>query len=187
MKPRIRILTAATLLTTSGLTVPAQAQNYAPITGLLETQQCQGCYVSIAQPIAPRESVVAMPLGLSLSCVESVLTSRGESIFRVDREQGVVTTSLRSVEPEELQQIADTQQAGGRIRWTQGSYQLFINLSPVNKQRTKVQVSTRILGSGETSLPLMRPSMLRPLPSTGMLEGDILAALASQCGRRTNR
>jgi hypothetical protein len=183
MTLKVKILTATTLMTTMGLTVQVQAQNYAYLKGLRDTQQCQGCNLRIVKQSNAKESIVTMSLPSAIACVESVLTDRGESIFKVDQKQGVVTTSMRSVEPEELQGIADTNQGGGRIRWTQGSYQLTINLSPVNRQGTQVQVNTRILGLGETSLPLMRPSLLRPLPSTGVLEGDILAALSSRCAR----
>jgi len=107
--------------------------------------------------------------------------------LKVDQKQGVVITTMRSVEPEELQQIANIKPGGGQISWKQGSYQLIINLSPVEQQRTKVKVSVRIVGSGETRLPLMRPSLLQLLPSTGRLERDILSDLASQCRDRANR
>ncbi len=129
--------------------------------------------------------VVAEPLPLALDCVRAVLAARGESIFRVDEEQGVVTTSFRLVNPEELRRIAVTDREAGRIRWTRGIYQLTIILSPVNGDGTRVRVSARVLGAGETFLPLMRPSNWWPLPSTGSLESDVLAALTAHCRANT--
>lgn len=188
MKIKQKILTTATLLTAIGLTFPVKAENPASFTTLPKPQQCQGCNQSKNQANeVNKQAVVAMPISSAFTCVQSVLTSRQESIFKVDQKQGVVMTSLRSVEPEELERIANTSQAGERIRWTQGSYQLTINLTSVSRQKTQLQVSARIMGSGETSLPLMRPSMLQSLPSTGRLESDILTALTSQCRGRANR
>ena len=125
--------------------------------------------------------VVAEPLPLALDCVRAVLTARGESIFRVDQEQGVVTTSFRLVNPEALRRIAVTDREAGRIRWTRGIYQLTIIFSPVDGDGTRVRVSARVFGAGESSLPLMRPSNMWPLLSTGSLESDVLAALTAHC------
>lgn len=184
---KLKILISITLLTTIGLTLPVQAENHSSFQGLLETQQCQECNLISVNQSDAREIMVTKSLTSTLTCVKSVLTERGESILKVDQKQGVVITTMRSVEPEELQQIANIKPGGGQISWKQGSYQLIINLSPVEQQRTKVKVSVRIVGSGETRLPLMRPSLLQLLPSTGRLERDILSDLASQCRDRANR
>lgn len=125
--------------------------------------------------------VVEEPLPPALDCVQAVLTDRGEPIFRVDEEQGVVITGFRMVGPEGLRRIATTDRGGGRIRWTKGIYQLTLILSRVEGGGTRVQARARILGAGETSLSLMRPSAWWPLPSTGSLEGDVLAALTASC------
>lgn len=116
-----------------------------------------------------------------LDCVETFLISRGESIFRIDKEKGIITTGFHWVGPEELRRIAVLDRGKGQIRWTKGIYQLTISLSPAEGGKTQIQVNARIFGAGETSLPLMRPSLWWPLPSTGSLEGDILAALVIHC------
>lgn len=117
-----------------------------------------------------------------LGCVETFLISRGESIFRIDKEKGIITTGFHWVGPEELRRIAVLDRGKGQIRWTKGIYQLIISsLSLSDEGKTQIQVNARIFGAGETSLPLMRPSLWWLLPSTGSLEGDILAALVIHC------
>lgn len=121
------------------------------------------------------------PLLPTLRCVQTVLTGQGESIIRVDEEQGVIMTRLRPVDLKTLHRIAVTDRAGAAIRWTKGMYQLTIALSPGEQGGTRVRTAARILGCGETALPLMRPSPWWPLPSTGNLEAGILSAITASC------
>jgi hypothetical protein len=131
--------------------------------------------------LSAAEIVVAEPLPLAFPCVQAALNARGEPTFRVERAQGVITTGFRLVETDTLRRIAATDRGGGRLRWTYGLYQLSLRLSTVDQARTRVRVSARILGAGETAFPLLRPSAWWPLPSTGRLEGDVRAALARHC------
>jgi len=79
-------------------------------------------------------------------------------------------------------------QNGGdaRIHWVRGRADLILSFSPAADERTRIDLRARILGWGETSLPLLRPSNWWTLPSSGALEGDVLAALKAHCGPATN-
>ena len=83
----------------------------------------------------------------------------------------------KRVEPEELRHIAVTQIAGGNIHWTEGRVDLTLAFESRGKGNTEVRLFLNILGRGNTSLPIMRPSDLWPLTSTGRLEHDVLAGM----------
>lgn len=121
------------------------------------------------------------PLPSAFRCIQAVVTAQGESIIRVDEEQGVIMTRLRPVDLEILHRIAVTDRAGAVIRWTKGIYQLNITLSPGEQGGTRVRAAARILGYDESDLRLMRPSPWWPLASTGHLEAGILAAVIASC------
>jgi len=130
---------------------------------------------------SPQEIIVAGPLHPALSCVQAVLTARGEKIWRVDKENSTIITAFRLVNPSALRQIAIIHRAAAGIRWLKGRYQLTITLSQAEREGTRIQAMARILGYGESALPLMRPSPWIPLPSTGTLEGDALTAITAAC------
>lgn len=121
------------------------------------------------------------PLPSAFRCIQAVVTAQGESIIRVDEEQGVIMTRLRPVDLEILHRIAVTDRAGAVIRWTKGIYQLTITLSPGEQGGTRVRAAARILGYDESDLRLMRPSPWWPLASTGHLEAGILATVIASC------
>jgi hypothetical protein len=117
-----------------------------------------------------------------LDCVEVVLISQGESLFRVDKEKGFITTAFRLVSPKELRRIAFTERGGEQVQWTNGIYQLTVTLSALDKRQSRIQVNVRVLAFGKSTLPLMRPSAWWPLSSNGTLEKELSAALAEYCG-----
>jgi hypothetical protein len=137
---------------------------------LLVTLASTGLTIDLDRPLLP-----------AFRCVQAVVTAQGESIIRVDEEQGVIITRLRPVNLETLHRIAVTDRAGAAIRWTKGIYQLTIALSPGEQGGTRVRVASRILGYGESDLRLMWPSPWWPLASTGHLESGILAAVIASC------
>lgn len=130
---------------------------------------------------SPQEVIVAGPLQPVLSCVQAVLIAQGEKLWRVDQENSTIITAFRLVNPSALRQIAIIHRAAAEIRWLKGRYQLTITLSQAERDGTRVRAVARILGYGESALPLMRPSPWIPLPSTGTLEGDALAAIIAAC------
>ena len=88
----------------------------------------------------------------------------------------------RLLDKDELSQVARTDILGGRITWTEGKAYVMARTSNVGDGFTRVSISARIQGRGQTSAPFARPSDLWPLVSKGTLEGSMIAALESRFG-----
>ncbi len=140
---------------------------------------------SKAQPGSANSLLVEKaPLSAIVRCVTTTLEERGWNVLplKADKKQ---LLALRNVEADELRRIADTKRGQSEIHWVQGRVHLVLSFSPANDQQTRIVIKARILGQGEASLPVLRPSNLWTLPSTGALEGDVLAALRVCCGPAT--
>jgi hypothetical protein len=112
-------------------------------------------------------------------CLTSVLQEKGWSPLPPELPDRL---SLgRQVDPEELRKIAVTEIAGGKIQWTEGRVDASLSLKSQSKGTSEVRLFVRILGRGNASFPVMRPSDWWPLASTGRLEEDLLAQVAASC------
>lgn len=114
-------------------------------------------------------------------CALEVLGKRGETIIRQEREAGLIVSGLRPVSQQELERIASPL-SKDLFKLEKGFYQLRVTVAAGSNGKSSVTVLARILGSGETSLPLLRPrpSNWHPLQSKGFLEQEVLAAI-SEC------
>ena len=111
-------------------------------------------------------------------CALEVFGKRGETIIRQEREAGLIVSGLRPVSQQELERIASPL-SKDLFKLEKGFYQLRVTVAAGSNGESNVTVLARILGSGETSLPLLRPrpSNWRPLQSKGFLEQEVLAAI----------
>ncbi|MBZ0169513.1 MAG: hypothetical protein K8F29_08755 [Kofleriaceae bacterium] len=71
---------------------------------LLATLASTGLTIDVDRPLLP-----------TLRCAQAVITGQGESIIRIDEEQGLIMAGLRRVGPEILYRIAVTDRAGAAI------------------------------------------------------------------------
>ncbi len=113
-------------------------------------------------------------------CVLNVLRERGEIVLTPEGPKEDVITGSRTISTKELKRIASlpTQE---RVRWKRGMYTLHLRLSPGPDKSTLLMLAVRILGYRENGMPLLRPSPWWPLPSKGVLEQEILAAISQCC------
>jgi hypothetical protein len=86
-------------------------------------------------------------------------------------------TFTRSLEKEELEQTARTDAFGGHVAWTEGKAFVEVRTSDAADGFTRVEVSARFQGHGQTSARFARPTDLWPLVSRGTLESGMIAAL----------
>jgi hypothetical protein len=95
---------------------------------------------------------------------------------------GDLWTFVRHLEKDELSQFAKTDIVGGRIMWTEGKALVAVKTEKRADDFTRVQITARFQGRGQTSLPLARPTDWWPLASKRTLEGSMIAALESHFG-----
>ena len=114
-----------------------------------------------------------------------------ECILRMSKERGITTTNtegqgdtivtgFRFVTEDELKWIADLP-GQTQAHWTKGMYNLRLTIEPGTEQSTTVTLVMRILGCGESSLPLLRPSPYQPLQSKGILEQELFSDILRCC------
>lgn len=116
-------------------------------------------------------------------CAMQVLKERGEYIFKQEMETGITITGSRFIMSEELRRIAFLPQQDA-IQWTKGNYNLRLLISSSSEKTTTITIVVRILGYGETSLPLLRPSPWWTLPSKGVVEHEIFTAILHCCQKK---
>jgi hypothetical protein len=91
-------------------------------------------------------------------------------------------TFVRHLEKEELSQYAKTDVLGGRITWTEGKAIVAVKTEEAAGALTRVQITARFQGHGQTSLRFARPTDWWPLATKGTLESSMIAALESHFG-----
>lgn len=102
--------------------------------------------------------------------------------WRIGQEQASAEswTFVRYLEPEELVRFAHTEILGGRIVWTEGKAAVQVTISEGADGFTRVQITTKFLGKGNSKERFARPTDSWPLVSRGTLEGSMIAALESR-------
>jgi hypothetical protein len=101
--------------------------------------------------------------------------------WRIGQEQASAESwsFVRYLEPEELARFAHTEILGGRIAWTEGKVGVQVMTAKAAEGFTRVQVTAKFQGKGNTNERLARPTNIWPLASKGILEGSMIAALES--------
>jgi hypothetical protein len=87
---------------------------------------------------------------------------------------------VRYLEARELQSLAKTDILGGRIVWAEGKAAVQVKTSDAGDGFTRVQVTAKFQGKGESKNQFARPTDIWPLASRGTLEGGMVAALESR-------
>jgi hypothetical protein len=94
-------------------------------------------------------------------------------------------TFTRYLEKEELAQTARTDALGGRVTWTEGKAFVQVKTSDAADGFTRVEISARFRGHGQTSERFARPTDLWPLASKGTLESGMIATLEDHFNAQT--
>lgn len=116
-------------------------------------------------------------------CVRSILQAKGWTVPATKTDEaGMMAT--RQLTSEEVRRVSHAEIAGGQMQWEGGGAYAQIRLVSQSTGGTQVRMGTRILAKGSTALPLERVSPWTPLVSKGVLESEVLAALAVQCSAK---
>ena len=101
--------------------------------------------------------------------------------WRIAQEQTSADTwsFVRYLDAEELQRFARADILAGHIVWREGKAAVQVKTSDAENGFTRVQVTAKFQGKGESKEPLARPTDIWPLVSRGTLEGGMIAALQS--------
>lgn len=104
-----------------------------------------------------------------------------EEKWRIVREEDSADTwtFVRSLEKDELAQLARTDMLGGRIAWTSGKATVTVKTSDAGNGYVRVQIAARFVGRGQAPQNFARPSDFWPIASRKTLEGGMIAALQS--------
>ncbi len=115
------------------------------------------------------------------ACAKSALEEQGWGVFPYD-EQKKQLSAFRVFGAWVLPPVAEMKQPEHKSEWSQARANLNLNFSPAGENRTRIDLSLRLVGERASSLPALRPSNWSSLPSTGKLENEVLAALQAHCG-----
>ncbi|MFO0793770.1 MAG: hypothetical protein U0586_06885 [Candidatus Brocadiaceae bacterium] len=114
-------------------------------------------------------------------CTLQVLEEYGETVMSSEENTSEIVTQFKFIDLDKLQKIASVPEQNKKIRWQKGGYNLRLHIYPVSENSTTLEISIRIIGNLETSLPLLRPSTYQTLPSRGTLEQEIYNAILKCC------
>ncbi|HHT9110676.1 MAG TPA: hypothetical protein ACFYDZ_05885 [Candidatus Brocadiaceae bacterium] len=136
------------------------------------------------QPITETEKQSnVLPVGAlkARQCIIQVLQEIGETVIDSTDNTNEIVTRFKFVSYDKLQKIASIPEQKNKIKLERGGYNLRLHIYPASENSTVLEISIRILGNLETSLPLLRPSTYQPLPSRGTLEQEIYNAILKCC------
>jgi hypothetical protein len=122
----------------------------------------------------------SVSLSAAVRCARDVLKEQGWKVVDLKSAKSQIR-AFRHLGRDDLLRVAHTSLATSEVRWSQGRADLRLNLEEASSGSTRIDLSLRILAYAETSLPLLRPTNWFPLPSRGILESELLAALKEDC------
>jgi hypothetical protein len=68
------------------------------------------------------------------------------------------------------------------MRYSRARVYLYLNFTEAERNVSRVQLRLRILAEAEPSAPVLRPTNLFSLASTGALEDELITAFKARCG-----
>ncbi len=113
-------------------------------------------------------------------CIIRIIKERDITITNTEGQEDTIVAGFRFVTEDELKRIADLP-AQTQTHWTKGMYNLRLTMELGPGQSTTVTLVMRILGCGESSLPLLRPSPYQPLQSNGIMEQELFSDILRCC------
>jgi hypothetical protein len=132
-----------------------------------------------ASRITSREPFVVLPgsPGEAAQCAREVLQD-GRWIV-VHAKPGELR-AFRYLSAEELERIAQDPRPN-EMRRTQARVDLYLNFVKTDPKVSRMGLRLRILAEAEPSAPVLRPTNLFLLASTGALEGELITAFKARC------
>lgn len=132
-----------------------------------------------ASRITSREPIVVLPSSLSEAahCAREVLQ---DGRWTVVRHKPGELRAFRYLPAEELERIAQDPRPN-EMRWSRARVDLYLNFIKAEPKVSRVGLRLRILAEAEPSAPVLRPTNLFSLASSGALEGELITAFKVRC------
>jgi hypothetical protein len=171
--------------------LPARARIAAYFATLLFTVAWAGPSLAVSASI-----MLQAPVKDSLDCVKGALKKNN---YRLDTSSAgqpsggpaqtkpaETVTGIRRLHAEEINRYASNLRRFGEARIDYGLARMNVGLSPVAARATQINFTASILVFMTPGIPLMRPSRLFTLQSSGGLEDEFLASLRqSKCAAQS--
>jgi hypothetical protein len=132
-----------------------------------------------ASRITSGEPMVVLPgsPGEAARCTREVLRAGQWTVVRANPEE---LRAFRYLPADELERLARSR-GPNEMRWSRARVDLYLNFTKAEPKVSRVGLRLRILAEAEPSAPVLRPTNLFSLASTGALEGELITALKARC------
>ncbi len=133
-----------------------------------------------ASRITSREPIVVLPgsPGEAAQCAREVLRDGRWTVVRANPEE---LRAFRYLPADELERLARSPRPK-EMRYSRARVYLYLNFTEAERNVSRVQLRLRILAEAEPSAPVLRPTNLFSLASTGALEDELITAFKARCG-----
>jgi len=123
-------------------------------------------------------------LTVTWEAAKRVLAARGEALVVRDETTETIATKPHTMERDALLASIKSQFKPEDSGYTNGTYELAINLTPKNKSRTTVEVKAKLIAFGTPNKAMARPSGWDPVVSNGKIEKEVLKAILTEAEKR---
>jgi len=128
--------------------------------------------------------VVQADLAATWEATKMVLAARVETLLTEDKMFGTLSTK-----PHTMDQVALLAAHKSRLKpedsgYTEGTYELLINLVPKWKSKTQVEIRAKIRAFGRANKAMAKPDTWDPVTSNGKIEKEVLKAIQEEAKKR---
>lgn len=128
--------------------------------------------------------VAQADLAATWEATKKVLAARGETILTEDKMIGTLTTKPHALDQATLVAVHKSRFKPENSGYTEGTYELLINLVPRWKSRTQVELRAKIMAYGTPDKAMARPSAWEQVTSNGKIEKEVLKAVQEEAKKR---
>jgi hypothetical protein len=138
-----------------------------------------------ASRVAPRETIVVLSGSRSeaAQCTREVLQDGQWTVVRTTPGE---LRAFRYLSADELERMARGPRPN-EMQWSRARADLYMDFTAAEHNAARVKIRLRFLAEAEPSAPVLRPTNLFSLASTGALEDELAAALKAHCGAQARR
>ncbi len=138
-----------------------------------------------ASRVAPRETIVVLSGSRSeaAQCTREVLQDGQWTVVRTTPGE---LRAFRYLPADELERMARGPRPS-EMQWSRARADLYMDFTAAEHNAARVKIRLRFLAEAEPSAPVLRPTNLFSLASTGALEDELAAALKAHCGAQARR
>ena len=128
--------------------------------------------------------VAQADLAATWEATKKVLAVRGDTILTEDKLFGTLSTKPHALDQAALVAAHKSRFKPENSGYTEGTYELLINLVPRWKSKTQVELRAKIMAYGTPDKVMARPSAWEQVVSNGKIEKEILKAILSEAKKR---